>query len=293
MDGKMHTFVSMAHPSAHPVRIHKYHGPSSDEKIDLLAVEEPLEIKLGYGPEDQREQRSLAITMRTPGNDLELALGFLYTEGIIDGMSDVRHLDHCTDSKGQRTENAVRVELSPDRKLDWEAFQRHFYTNSSCGICGKASIESLEAICPAKITSALHVSPDIIHGLGDKMREAQNVFEHTGGLHASALFDAFGNLIYMREDIGRHNALDKLIGTALFKNLLPLRAHIVMLSGRSCFELIQKSLMAGIPMVVAVGAPSSLAVQTAEEFGLSLLGFTRNASFNIYTHPQRVAVQVP
>lgn len=254
----------------------------------MLAVEEPLEIKLAYGPKDQREQRSLAITMRTPGNDLELALGFLFTEGIIQSIDDVSHLDHCTDSTGERTENAVRVEISPTVKLDWENFQRHFYTNSSCGICGRASIESLESICPNKITSDLQITSETIHSLGDKMREAQNVFEHTGGLHASALFDRDGTLLYMREDIGRHNALDKLIGTALFKGLLPLDQHLVMLSGRSCFELIQKSLMAGIPVAVAVGAPSSLAVQTAEEFGMTLMGFTRDNSFNIYSHAERV-----
>lgn len=279
----------MGSASTHPVHIQKIRDHSRENKLDLLAVEEPLEIKLGYGPEHEREQRSLAVTMRTPGHDLELTLGFLFTEGIVRHMDEVIHIRHCTDHHGKPSDNVVRVELHPDKKINWSDLQRHFYTTSSCGICGKASIESLEKICPARISSDLRVDADTIHLLSDKMREAQNVFEHTGGLHASALFDAAGNLLYMREDIGRHNALDKLIGAALFQGLIPLNNHLLMLSGRSCYELVQKALMAGIPLVAAVGAPSSLAVQTAVEFGMTLLGFTRNHTFNIYSVPQRIS----
>lgn len=278
----------MATASAHPVLVKKVEGSSHSSLPDLLAVEEPLEIRLGFGPETQREQRSLAITMRTPGHDLELALGFLFSEGIIDSMDEVRHLDHCTDSSGQRTENVVRVEIAPAKKLDWQQFERHFYTNSSCGICGKASIESIEAMCTQKVVSEVRVNTELIHTLNDKMREAQHVFEHTGGLHATALFDAEGKLLFMREDIGRHNALDKVIGTALFKGTIPLSRHIVMLSGRICFELVQKAIVAGVPLVVAVGAPSSLAVETASRFGVTLVGFARNNRFNVYSSPERI-----
>lgn len=278
----------MTKASAHPVHIHKVEKNTRVEKPDLLAVEEPLEIRLGYGPENEREQKSLAVTMRTPGHDLELALGFLFTEGIVRSMQDVTYIRHCTDHRGEQSDNVVRIELHPDKKLDWNDFQRHFYTHSSCGICGKASIESLEKNCPVRVSSSLRVPAEIINGLSSKMREAQNVFEHTGGLHASALFDNTGNLLLMREDIGRHNALDKVIGAALFKGWVPLASHMVMLSGRSCFELVQKALAAGIPVLAAVGAPSSLAVQCAEEYGLTLLGFVRNDSFNIYSVPERI-----
>jgi len=280
----------MSNPATHPVHIQKVREATREEKIDLLAVEEPLEIRLGYGPEGDREQKSLAITMRTPGQDLELALGFLFTEDIIRSMDDVTYIRHCTDHRGEASENVVRVELHPNKKMDWSSLQRHFYTTSSCGICGKASIESLERICPARIVSDLCVASDVIHRLSEKMREAQNVFEYTGGLHASALFDAEGNLLYMREDIGRHNALDKLIGAALFKGLLPMDKHLVMLSGRSCYELVQKAVMAGIRVIAAVGAPSSLAVQLAVEHHVTLIGFLRNDRFNLYSGEHRVKV---
>lgn len=271
-----------------PINIQKFSNGQSLEKPDLLAVEEPLEIRLGYGPNGMREQKSLAITMRTPGHDLELVMGFLFSEGIVSSTEGILHIAHCTDTGKDTGENIVRVELSENNKIDWQSLQRHFYTSSSCGVCGKASIESLEKVCMAKVSSNLAVKAEIVHGLSDKMREAQNVFEYTGGLHAAALFDANGNLLYMREDIGRHNAVDKVIGAALFRKEVPLHNHIIMLSGRSCYELVQKAVMAGIPLVVAVGAPSSLAVQTAENFGITLLGFTRNNTFNAYSKPERI-----
>lgn len=279
----------MSQPSAFPTEVTRIDGDARTTKLDLLSVEEPMEIRLGYGPENSREQKSLSITMRTPGNDFELALGFLFTEGIIDGMDQVQNIVYCTDDEtGELTDNVVRVELVPSLKLDWSQFERHFYTNSSCGICGKASIESLESFCPSKITSEVSVAKEVVHGLSDKMRAEQNVFEHTGGLHGSGLFTDDGTLLQMREDVGRHNAVDKLVGTFLFEKKLPLSNHILMLSGRCSFELMQKAIMARIPIIVAIGAPSNLAVSTAEEFGVTLLGFTRGNSFNIYSHPSRI-----
>ena len=278
----------MTKASAIPVSIKRFGDKGCVEVIDVVTVGEPLEIRLGFGPEKQREQRSLSITMRTPGHDLELVLGFLFTEGIIQNMDDIFHLEHCTDKKGERSENIVRAEIKPEISLDWGRFQRHFYTNSSCGICGKASIESLEQMCFTPVHSEVKVDSAIISSLNAKMREAQGVFEHTGGLHAAAIFNKKGDLIFLREDIGRHNALDKVIGAAFFKKIIPLQDHIVMLSGRSCFELIQKSIAATIPFVVSVGAPSSLAIETASKFGITLIGFTKAQSFNVYTHSERI-----
>ncbi len=279
----------MSQPSVSAKSIVKVKGNSQETKHDLLAVEEPLEIRLGFGPEDNREQRSLAITMRTPGNDFELALGFLFSEGILQSMEDYFYINHCKDKDGKMSPNVLRVELQPHIDMDWNRFSRHFYTNSSCGICGKASIESLEGMCPHKLQSDFRMKAKDLHGLNQKMRDAQNVFEHTGALHAAALFDENGTLLYLREDIGRHNALDKVIGTALLNGAVPLERHAVMLSGRSCFELIQKSLMASIPIVLAVGAPSSLAAETAENFGITLLGFARNDGFNIYSASEKIS----
>ena len=279
----------MSQPSALPTEVTQIDGDVRSTKLDLLSVEEPMEIRLGYGPEDGREQKSLAITMRTPGHDFELALGFLFTEGIIEGMEQIQNIVYCTDDEtGELTDNVVRVELSPTLKIEWSQFERNFYTNSSCGICGKASIESLESFCPTKVSSNIKVNDAIIHGLSDKMRVKQNVFEHTGGLHGSAVFDQNGELLMMREDIGRHNAVDKIVGASLFQKMLPLESHILMLSGRCSFELMQKAILARILIIVAIGASSSLAVNTAQEYGVTLLGFTRNNSFNIYSHPERI-----
>lgn len=247
-----------------------------------------MELRLGFGPERQREQRSLSITMRTPGHDLELALGFLTSEGVIHRFEDVIHIDHCTDEKGNATDHVVRVELHPECRVNWSELERHFYTSSSCGVCGKASLESLERFCPAPIASNMAVSPAMIVTLADKMREEQQIFEHTGGLHAAALFGPQGDLKMLREDVGRHNALDKVIGASVFQSQLPLSEAILVLSGRSCYELIQKAVMAGIPMVVSVGAPTSLAVACADQFGVTLVGFLKRDSFNVYSHPQRL-----
>ena len=274
--------------SAEPFQITRVKELYKQETPDILAVEEPLEIRLGFGLEDSREQRNLAITMRTPGNDIELVIGFLFTEGIIESMIDLLRVERCTDSEGKLSDNVVRAELSPNVKMDWGKFQRHFYTNSSCGICGKASIDSLHELCESPLHDSFAVPTDIIHLLNQSMRDTQLVFEHTGGLHASALFNSSGELIYLREDIGRHNALDKVIGTALHEGLIPVKDSILMLSGRCCFELVQKAVRVACPILVAVGAPSNLAVKTAEEFGITLIGFARNNGFNIYSKPERI-----
>jgi FdhD protein len=244
--------------------IHKARaGDSISPAQDLLAVEEPLQIRV--------KGRDLSITMRTPGHDAELAAGFLYTEGVLKTRSDVTGVE-CA-------ENSVNLTLAEG--VDPGA-PRNFYTTSSCGVCGKASVESLHA-AGCRMLPPMSVSREVIHGLPEKLRATQSVFEHTGGLHGAALFDASGKLELVREDVGRHNAVDKLIGAAFLEGRLPLDGRILMLSGRASFELVQKAVMAGIPVVAAVGAPSSLAVQTAQRFGMTLLGFVRDGRFNIYS----------
>ncbi|MEL7005240.1 MAG: formate dehydrogenase accessory sulfurtransferase FdhD [Bacteroidota bacterium] len=255
---------------------------------DLLAVEEPLEIRLGYGPELNREQRSISVTMRTPGHDFELVMGFLLTEGIIDDFSQVHHIKHCVGlEKAQHEGNVVRVELKYGVEIDYQKLERHFYTSSSCGVCGKSSIEAIEGQC-VMISSDIRYSAEVLHKSVEAMRVKQSIFDITGGLHAVGLFDSKGELVMMREDIGRHNALDKLIGAAMIKDMLPLNRYFILLSGRASFELIQKSLIAGIPLVAAIGAPSSLAAKLASQFGQTLLGFVREHRFNIYSSEFRI-----
>lgn len=279
-----------------PVSIHKVSAVSETRQtVDLLAVEEPLEIRLGYGEQNDRQQRSISVTMRTPGNDFDLALGFLFTENIIQDLAQVQTIRYCTDGGRQEaTENIVRVELRPDVPVDLRTAERNFYTTSSCGVCGKASIDAVRTTaCPVLPPVQPLVDAGLIHTLPGKLREAQAIFDHTGGLHAAALFDTTGRLVLLREDVGRHNALDKVIGAALQLGRLPLSELLVFLSGRISFELVQKALVAGVPLVAAVGAPSSLAVQMANEFDLTLLGFVRNNSFNVYTGAGRVVMPTP
>ena len=239
---------------------------------DLVAVEEPLQIRLGVS--------DVAITMRTPGQDRELAIGFLYTEGLLtnpDDLAEVRGDDS----------GAVIVSLVAGLAPNVDA--RRFYVTSSCGICGKASIEALAASgCAMLPAGHPTLAADLVPHLPAKLREAQAIFEHTGGLHAAGLFNTAGELLYLREDVGRHNAVDKLIGAAFLERRLPLHDHILMLSGRVSFELVQKAVMAGIPIVIAVGAPSSLAIETALRFGMTLIGFVRGSHFNVYTGSDRL-----
>ena len=251
---------------------------------DFLAIEEPLEIRLEFSAENQRVTQSISITMRTPGDDFDLALGFLFTEGIINNSAHVQSIKHC-----DAQNNIVKISLQTGLAIDVARLQRNFYTSSSCGVCGKTSIEALQMnACPTLIKSENLTHAKTIHVLPEKLREAQSVFDSTGGLHAAGLFDRDGNLIMLREDVGRHNAVDKVIGAQFQNKLLPLHDKILLVSGRASFELVQKALMAGIPVLAAVGAPSSLAVELAENFGMTLIGFVRDQRFNIYSHPERI-----
>lgn len=249
---------------------------------DAVSVEEPLEIRVEFGPMDNRKVQSLSITMRTPGNDAELAAGFLFTEGIIHKKEEVLSAKHVQTLPGVSS-NYIQVSLSPDLAFNPTQLQRNFYTTSSCGVCGKSSLDSVKTQMPEKSGKSMpSLSPELILSLPKILREKQETFESTGGLHASGLFDTQGNLLLLLEDVGRHNALDKLIGRALMSGNTPLDEHILLLSGRASFELMQKAGMAGIPIVCAVGAPSSLAVECAKEFGITLIGFLRENRFNIY-----------
>lgn len=246
---------------------------------DVLAVEEPLEIRLGF---PDGTHKAISITMRTPGDDGELAAGFLFTEGIISSPDQIEQIRHCGDGT-----NTIRVDLHDCFDLDLKRLDRNFYTTSSCGVCGKASIEAL-ATGVKRTESDTKVTPDVIHSLPHRLREAQSVFDTTGGLHASALFEADGGLDIVREDVGRHNALDNVIGAKFLASKTPISNNILLVSGRASFELVQKALMAGIPILAAVGAPSSLAVELAREYGMTLIGFVRDDRFNIYCGMERV-----
>lgn len=273
---------------------HDGNNSSSNDKVrryqDILAVEEPLEMRLVFIENGRRLDKSLAITMRTPGDDFELVAGFLFSEGIIQNRDELEQISYCVGLEKEKQQyNVVSVQLRLGVGFDADRLLRHFYMTSSCGVCGKASLEALQIRgCPTLPQDHPIISGKIISDLTEKLRQAQSVFERTGGLHAAALFDASGNLISLREDVGRHNAVDKLIGERLLANKIPLFDYLMLVSGRAGFEIVQKALMAGIPLVAAVGAPSSLAVDLAREFGMTLLGFVRNESFNIYTGAQRV-----
>lgn len=258
---------------------------------DALVVEEPLEIRLVFGPRDNRQSQALAVTMRTPGQDEELALGFLFSEGIIGRIDDVLEIKHLkTQLAESAQDNILQVVLSPDLLFDPKQLDRHFYTTSSCGVCGKASIELVQTnTCYLLRKGFPNISASQLHCLPGQLRQVQSLFECTGGIHAAGLFDAKGQLELLREDVGRHNAVDKLIGAALSKFSLPFTDKILLLSGRLSFELTQKALMAGIPIVAAVGAPSSLAVELADTYGQTLIGFLRDERFNIYCGKERIS----
>jgi FdhD protein len=260
-------------------------GPSARTRNDFIATEEPLEIRLVA----RAERQTVAVTMRTPGADFELAAGFLYGEGVLGDARAIRRITYCVDPDvdvDQRY-NIVNVELREARLPDLQTLERHFFTSSACGVCGKASLEALRLRGCEGPSAGPPLSPALIRGLPDKLREAQSVFQSTGGLHAAALFNAAGELIALREDVGRHNAMDKLIGWALLHERLPLDDHIVLVSGRSSYEILQKGLAAGVPVVCAVSAPSSLAVAIAEDFGMTLIGFLRGERFNVYAGRDR------
>jgi FdhD protein len=267
-------------------RVRVVEDGSTRVRPDVLATEEPMEIRLISASIKQ----TVAVTMRTPGADFELAAGFLYGEGIVTSPDDIRKISYCVDADldAEQRYNIVNVELHSGRDYDLRSLERHFYTTSACGVCGKASLEQLELRgCPV-IAPGPEISAETIYSLPNKLREAQGLFEATGGLHAAALFDAEGDLVALKEDVGRHNATDKLIGWALLEGRLPLRDHIVMVSGRSSFEIMQKCLVAGVPIVCAISAPSSLAVDVAREFGMTLVGFLRGNRFNVYAGSERI-----
>lgn len=247
------------------------------ELPDAVATEEPLEVRV--------EGRSIAVVMRTPGHDEELAAGFLLTEGVIHQASDLFEISVCP-STSQGGGNVVDVLLA-GVKVDWDSLTRHVFASSSCGICGKTSMEAVFQSFP-KASCSWQVSSKVLLTLPDKLRASQSAFEKTGGLHASALFDPEGNLIVLREDVGRHNALDKVLGFALRQNRLPLTDHILMVSGRVSFEIMQKALAGGIGLVAAISAPSSLAVDFARESGQTLAGFLRDDRLNVYAHGERI-----
>jgi FdhD protein len=257
-------------------------------RTDYLATEEPLEIRLDAAG----ATATVAVTMRTPGADFELAVGFLYGEGVVTGRDDVGRLSYCTDPEidAEQQYNIVNVGLTAGAMPDLHTLERHFMTSSACGVCGKASLDSLELRgCPV-VPPGLVVDPAVLPRLPGTLREGQGLFEATGGLHAAGLFTAAGELVAVREDVGRHNAVDKLIGWALLDGRLPLGEHLLMVSGRSSYEILQKALVAGIPVVCAVSAPSSLAVDLARRFGMTLVGFLRGERFNLYAGEERLGL---
>jgi FdhD protein len=268
-------------PSA-PVRVVEVDGATTRRRRDRLATEEPLEIRAS-GPGQPTVR--VAVTMRTPGHDFELAAGFLFTEGLIPGRGAFSQIRYCSDVGTEQHLNVVTVDMR--EHFDATRMQRNFFASSSCGVCGKASIDQLAVSCE-HVTEGPVVARGIITSLPDRLRTEQRVFESTGGLHATGLFRADGEMVVAREDVGRHNAMDKLIGNRLLAGESPLASSIALVSGRASFELVQKAAVAGIPILCAVSAPSTLAVETARRLGVTLIGFLRGERFNIYTNAQRI-----
>ncbi|MER7955202.1 formate dehydrogenase accessory sulfurtransferase FdhD [Streptomyces sp. NPDC096030] len=267
-------------------RVIRIRGAAVNARPDTLVAEEPLEIRLNGRP--------LAITMRTPGDDFALAAGFLVSEGVLGAASDVRNIVYCAGAKddGTNTYNVVDVQLAPGVPVPDITLERNVYTTSSCGLCGKASLDAVRTTArfPIADTPPVRLTPELLAGLPDRLRAAQRVFDRTGGLHAAALFSEDGELLDVREDVGRHNAVDKLVGRALSDGRLPLERAVLLVSGRASFELAQKAVMAGIPVLAAVSAPSSLAVDLAAETGLTLVGFLRGEDMNVYAGEHRIAL---
>ena len=276
-------------------------GLSRRTRRDLLATEEPLEIRIVRAEEwvdsaaPAAAANRIAVTMRTPGDDFELAAGFLFTEGLVTGREEIRAIRPCIDLErdGAQRGNILNVFLAPGVAWDPSALQRNFYMTSSCGVCGKASIEAVRGMGCAPLSDDTVVNGEVLFGLPPRLRKAQRVFERTGGLHAAALFSTGGELLRVREDVGRHNAMDKLIGGALLGGELPFANRILLVSGRLSFELVQKAARSGVPILAGVSAPSSLAIELAEEVGMTLVGFLRDRRFNVYTGGERIMVRSP
>ena len=265
------------------LNVARIRGFLRESRDDQVAVEEPLEIRLGYDDGTGRHTRSVSITMRTPGEDEDLALGFLYSESIVHSAADVAFVKPCSG------ENTVRVELEDGVAVELDRLERHFYTTSSCGVCGKASLDALHAEGITRVDGSLRIARTDLEKLPDRLREAQPVFARTGGLHAAGAFDSAGELRLVREDVGRHNAVDKVVGALLRDRQLPAAGLGLVVSGRASFELMQKTVVAGMPLLAAVGAPSSLAVEMAREFNVTLVGFLRGNSFNVYAGEERIS----
>ena len=276
--------------SSQAVDISKIANGKRQSAGDNVAVEEPLEIRLAFSTPDGRATRSISITMRTPGNDFELAAGFLFSESIVQQASDIVSIETCgPPAPDSGNHNVVRIELGPDVSVDLGRSQRHFYTTSSCGVCGKTSLDALKVIGATAMNGNKTIfARKTITAIPDKLRAAQETFDKTGGLHAAAAFDTAGELIVVMEDVGRHNAVDKVVGALLLDDRLPASNLGLMVSGRASFELMQKALVASIPLLAAVSAPSSLAVQLANEFEMTLFGFLRGDTFNIYSGERRI-----
>jgi FdhD protein len=265
-----------------PTRVTAFHDGVGSEHADTLATEEPLEIRV-QGPEQGQVQ--VAVTMRTPGGDFDLAVGFLFTEGLIE-PGEVRRVAYCDNLPGEdQRYNVVSVTLG--RSFDAERLRRNFYANSSCGVCGKAALEDVEVRC-SPVAPGPEVSLDVLLSLPERLRAAQKMFERTGGLHAAGLFTPEGEAASIHEDVGRHNAVDKAVGERYLAGEVPVTQHVLQVSGRASFEIVQKAAVAGIPIVSAVSAPSSLAVEAAERFEMTLVGFVRDGRCNVYTHPERI-----
>jgi len=272
-------------PNTSLVEVRRVTGDLAARTRDRVAIEDPLEIQIGLERRGIRTIRSVSVTMRTPGHDDELATGFLFGEGILNRRSDVAAINFPA-FEGEESTNRVRIQLNAGVSLDFKQLDRNFYTTSSCGICGKASLEAVQRMARGPSPCAgngLRISAAMVHRMPARLRESQEIFEHTGGLHAAALFNSEGNLCSVREDVGRHNAVDKIIGAEWLEDRIPVKDKILFVSGRASFELVQKAVRAGIPILAAVGAPSSLAIELAEACGLTLLGFVRDARFNIYS----------
>ncbi|VTP96103.1 formate dehydrogenase accessory sulfurtransferase FdhD [Sphingobacterium daejeonense] len=278
--------------SIQKVQIQRFSDLDSDSREDLLAVEEPLEIRISFSYANQVGMKSISVTMRTPGNDKDLALGFLFTEGIIDSFDQVKSVSYLKVDCSNNKENIVVVELNEGVEPNLGTADRNFYTTSSCGVCGKGSIQSIKTVSKFQgmVPEIQSFGAKVLFDLPEKLRSAQDNFEVSGGIHASGIFTSDGELMFLREDVGRHNALDKLIGHALQEGLLPLNRFVLLLSGRASFELIQKAAMAGISIVAAIGAPSSLALELAKEFNITLIGFLKNNRFNIYNQNENIHI---
>jgi FdhD protein len=264
-------------------KITRFEATGPAETSDVLVVEEPLEIRIAHGSFPHRRQVAISVTMRTPGHDPELAAGFLFTEGIIRRPEDISHIRHIPATNRLSDGNVILVELAEGIIVDLKKLERHFYTTSSCGVCGKTSIDAVHAVCPPSRSGGFTIQPELLMTLPAVLRQEQLLFNTTGGLHAAGLFDREGRLLLLREDIGRHNAVDKIIGHQLTGGNIPLSEALLLVSGRGGFELVQKAAVAGIGFFASVGAPSSLAVELAASTGMTLVGFLKEKSFNLYS----------